>query len=170
MLLLFRFLLLIFKSGLRSKIGPLEESVVRFTVLPNDCDLNFHLNGGRFLSFMDVARVELLGRTRLLRKVLRQGWRPVMAGCVIRFRRSILPFERFSIRTRLLAWDERWFYLEHLVERDGQLCAVAHVRLALRGKQGTVAPAEVLALLAPNLVSPELPPFVAQWRDAEDAR
>jgi len=170
LLLLIRFLLTILRSPFRSKIGPLNESVVRFTVLPTDCDLNFHLNGGRFLSFMDVARVELLSRARVLRKVLRRGWRPVMAGCVIRFRRSVLPFERFNVRTRLLGWDARWFYMEQVVEKDGRLCAMAHVRLAIRGKEGTVPPAEVLALLDPNLTSPELPPFVAQWRDAEDAR
>ena len=171
MLLLVRFLLIILKSGLRSKVGPLEESAVRVTVLPHDCDLNFHLNGGRFLSFMDVARVELLARGRVLRKILRRGWRPVMAGCVVRFRRSILPFERFEIRSRVVGWDERWFYMEQTVEKDGQLCAIAHVRLAIRAKEGSVvAPVEVVNLAQPGLASPELPPFVAQWRDIEDAR
>jgi len=52
-LLIFRFLLTMMKARFRSRIGPLDESVVRFTALPHDCDLNFHLNAGRYVSFME---------------------------------------------------------------------------------------------------------------------
>lgn len=158
MLLLFRFLLVIFASRLRRRIEPLGEARVRFTVLPNDCDLNVHLNAGRFLSFMDIARVELIARLRILRPLLRRGWRPVMGGAVLRFRRSILPFERFDVRTRVLGWDEKWFHIEHIVERMGDLCAIARVRMAIRGKDGTVPPRDVLALLGvADMPSPPLP-------------
>jgi len=158
MVLLFRFLIAGFASLFRSRIGALDESVVRFTVLPNDCDLNFHLNAGRFLSFMDVARMDLLGRTGLLRKMLRKKWRPLMGGVTVRYRRSILPFERFAIRSRVLGWDEKWFYIEHVVEREGNLCAIATVRTLVRSRAGNVATRDVLALLgAENTPSPELP-------------
>lgn len=171
MLLLFRFLFAILRSFLRPRIGPLDESVVRFTVLPQDCDLNLHLNAGRFVSFMDVARVELLGRMRLLRKILQRGWRPVMGGCAVRYRRSVMPFERFDVRTRVVGWDDKWFYVEHVVEKDGNFCAIGHMRTVIRGRDGTVPPKEVLALLkVESAESPELPPFVAEWRDAEDRR
>ncbi|HYK01885.1 MAG TPA: thioesterase family protein [Thermoanaerobaculia bacterium] len=171
MLLLFRFLYVIVRSRFRSRLGPLDESVVRFTVLPHDCDLNFHLNAGRFVSFMDIARVELIGRTRLLGMLLRRGWRPVMGGCVVRYRRSILPFERFDIRTRVVGWDEKWIYVEHVVEKDGEFCAIGHMRTVIRGRNGTIAPQDVLALLKlDGLESPALPEFVQQWRTSEDQR
>lgn len=171
MLLLFRFLLTIFRSRFRSRIGPLDESVTRFTALPTDCDLNFHLNAGRFVSFMDIARVELIGRLRILRKMLKRGWRPVMGGCVVRYRRSVLPFERFEIRTRVIGWDEKWFYIEHVVEKNGTFCAIGHMRTVILGKSGTVPPRDVIALMnIGELASPPLPEFVANWRDAEDRR
>lgn len=171
MLLLFRFLLAIGRSRFRPKLAPLEESVVRFTALPNDCDLNFHLNAGRYVSFMDISRVELIGRMRLLGGVLRRGWRPVIGGAVVRYRRSVLPFERFDIRTRLVAWDEKWFYIEHVLEVRGELCAIGHMRTVFRGAKGTVAPRDVLALVKmEDMPSPALPPFLAQWRDAEGTR
>jgi acyl-CoA thioesterase FadM len=171
MLLLFRFLYVIVRSRLRSRVGPLDESVVRFTVLPHDCDLNLHLNAGRFVSFMDIARVELIGRTRLLGKLLRRGWRPVMGGCVVRYRRSILPFERFDVRTRVVGWDEKWIYVEHVVEKEGEFCAIGHMRTVIRSRTGTVAPKDVLALLKLDaLESPALPEFVQQWRASEDQR
>lgn len=170
MILIVRFLLTMLKSRFRSKIGPLDESVLRFTVLPHDCDLNFHLNAGRFISFMDVGRIELIGRMRLLGILLRRGWRPVMGGAVVRFRRSVLPFERFDVRSRVIGWDEKWIYVEHIVEKHGTFCAIGHMRTVIRSKAGNIPPADVLALLKLDIASPPLPEFVARWRDAEDAR
>ena len=160
MVLLFRFLLVTIGSLFRSRIAPLDESVVRFTVLPHDCDLNIHLNAGRYLSFMDVARMDLIGRTGLLRRMLKRGWRPIMGGCTITYRREIRPFERFRVRSRVAAWDEKWFYIEHIVEKsEDTFCAKATVRSLIRGKGGNIAPQEVLALVgAGDLQSPELAP------------
>jgi acyl-CoA thioesterase FadM len=172
MLLLFRFLISILGSSFRRRIGPFDAAVVRFTVLPNDCDLNIHLNAGRFVSFMDIARVELIARMRLLRPVLKRGWRPVVGGLVIRYRRSVLPFERFRITSRVLGWDDKWIYIEHILDRhDGSLAAIGHSRTLFRTKTGTVPPSEILALMnMPGQQSPALPDFVVQWRDAEDGR
>jgi acyl-CoA thioesterase FadM len=170
MLLLFRFLFTILKARFRSRIGPLDESVVRFTALPHDCDLNFHLNAGRTVSFMDVGRIELIARMRLLHPMLRRGWRPVGGGTVVRFRREVLPFERFDVRSRVVGWDEKWIYVEHVVEKNGLFCAIGHMRTVIRAKSGNVPPGEVLALMKENIASPPLPEFVLRWRDAEDQR
>ena len=170
MLLIFRFLLTMLKSRFRSRIGPLDESVVRFTALPHDCDLNFHLNAGRYVSFMDIARIELIGRLRFIVPMLRRGWRPVAGGAVLRFRKQVLPFERFDIRSRVVGWDEKWIYVEHIAEKDGELRAIGHMRTVIRSKQGTIPPAEVLAAMNLDIPSPPLPEFVAKWRAAEDAR
>lgn len=158
MLLLFRFLFTMIAGAFRPRIGPLDESRVTFTALPTDCDLNFHLNAGRFVSFMDVARIELIARMRLLVPLLRRGWRPVMGGCAVRFRRSVLPFERFTIRSRVIGWDDKWFYVEHIVERGGVFCARGVMRTVIRSKERTLEPREIIALTKyGDLVSPPLP-------------
>jgi len=157
MLLFFRFLRVVLASVFRSRLAPLGESVVAFRVLPHDCDLNIHLNAGRFMSFMDVARMDLIGRTGLLRRMLRRGWRPIMGGCAVTYRREIRPFERFRIRSRVVGWDEKWFYLEHVVEKGADtFCAIGTARTLVRGKSGGIAPRDVLALVgAEDLQSPE---------------
>ena len=159
MVLLFRFLATMLAGGFRSRIGPLDESVVTFTVLPTDCDLNFHLNAGRFISFMDVARVELLVRMRLLIPLLRRGWRPIMGGAMVRYRKSVLPFERFTIRSRVVGWDDKWFYIEHVVEKeDGVFCARALMRTVIRDQNGSLDPRQMLALVKMDgLASPPVP-------------
>jgi acyl-CoA thioesterase FadM len=159
------------RSAFRSEIGAFDTSTVRFTVMPWDCDLNIHLNAGRFVSFMDISRIEFMGRLRLFTRIIRRGWRPIMGGCVMRYRRSLLPFQRFDVRTRVIGWDEKWYYMEHVVERHGLLCAVGVMRLLIRGKDGNVPPNEVNTLTREGAVaSPELPEFVRRWRELEDAR
>lgn len=171
MILLFRFVLVMVLSAFRRRIDPLGESVVHFTVFPTDCDLNFHLNAGRFVSFFDISRVELLGRMRMFRKVIGRGWRPMITGVVVRYRRSLLPFERFTVRSRVIGWDEKWFYFEHVIERHGQMCAIAHARGLFRGAGTNVPPSDFLALAGiAGTPSPELPPFVHAWHDAEELR
>lgn len=158
-------------SSFRRRVGIDGEIATRFTALPHDCDLNFHLNAGRYISFMDVARADLIGRLRLLRPLLRRGWRPVMGGCVVRFRRSVLPFQRFTVRSRVVTWDEKWFYTEHIVEVNGTFCAVGHMRTVIRGKKGTIPPLDVLALLnLHDTTAPPMPEFITNWRTLEDAR
>ncbi|HVE71745.1 MAG TPA: thioesterase family protein [Thermoanaerobaculia bacterium] len=159
MLLFLRFLFTILTSGLRRRIAPLGSATVYFRALPHDCDLNFHLNAGRYVSFMDIARVELIARMGILRRVLKRGWRPLVGGAKITYRRSVMPFERFSITSRVAAWDDKWFYIEHLVHKsDGTLAATGIMRTLLRGLDGNVPPRELLALLGlPDMQSPEVP-------------
>ena len=59
---------------------------------------------------------------------------------VLRYRKSLLPFERFTVRSHIVCWDEKWLYFEHILERRGEVAAQAYVRGLLRGKSGNVKP------------------------------
>jgi acyl-CoA thioesterase FadM len=171
MLLFFRFLRVLLTARLKPRIDPLGEAVLRFRVMPNDCDLNVHMNSGRYVSFNDIGRVDLLLRMRLFRKVIKRGWRPIAGGSMIRYRRSLMPFESFRLRSRVVAWDEKWFYFEHIIERaNGELAALSHVRGLLRGPEGNVAPRELLELAGKDETSPPIPDFVRKWNEAEELR
>jgi thioesterase superfamily protein len=50
---------------------PFGEARLRFRILPHDLDLNFHVNNARYLSFMDLGRVDLMGRLGLFRFAFR---------------------------------------------------------------------------------------------------
>lgn len=172
MVLLFRLIFTLLASIFKSRITPFGTAVVHFRVWPNDLDLNNHMNSGRYVSFMDVGRIDLLARMRLLRKVMRRGWRPIAGGTMIRYRRSLLPFERFTLRSRVVTWDDKWFYFEHIMENArGELAATAIVRGLLRGKEGNVAPRDFIAISArPDLQPPPIPEAIARWNEAESLR
>ena len=168
---LLRLLKALLTSALRPRVDPFGTAAIHMRVWPNDLDLNVHVNSGRYLTFMDIGRVELLARMRLFRKVIRQGWRPINGGTMITFRRSLLLWERFTVRTRILCWDEKWFYFEHVIERrNGELAAIANARGLFRGPGGNVSPARVIELSGRHFDSPPLPQCIVLWREAENAR
>ncbi len=172
MVLLLRLIITILTSLFKPPIDPLGTALVRFRVWPNDLDLNIHMNSGRYVSFMDIGRVDLLARMRLLRKATKRGWRPIAGATMIRYRRSLLPFERFTLRSRVVSWDEKWFYFEHIMENArGELAATAFVRGLLRGDEGNITPRAFLAITSkPDLEAPPIPEAILRWNEAEALR
>jgi acyl-CoA thioesterase FadM len=168
MIVLLRGVLTALLSRLKPRITPLDESTVRLRVWPNDLDFNVHLNNGRYLSLMDLGRLDLLERTGLFRVALKRGWAPMIGAATIRFRRSLAPFERFTLRSRLISWDEKWLYIEQRFERtNGELAAIGFVRGLMRGKEGNVPTAQLFDIIGFTGPSPAMPDGVRQWIEAE---
>jgi acyl-CoA thioesterase FadM len=148
------------------RLGVLEEDCLRLRVWPNDIDLNMHLNNARYLNFMDYARTHLLARTRLLEHIVRSRWMPLVGAVWITYRRSLPLFASFDLTSRLVCWDDRWFYMEQtFTGRDGLLYAVGWVKGALRDRRGTVDPQQVIEGVAPGAVSPPMPDAMATWNE-----
>jgi acyl-CoA thioesterase FadM len=146
-------------------LGILDEEKLRMHVWPNDIDFNLHLNNARYLSIMDYGRMHLLARCRILEHIIRSRWKPLVGAVWITYRRSLPLFSAFELTSRLVCWDERWFYIEQtFTARDG-LVAVAWVKGALRDARGTVTPQEVIASVAPGAVSPPMPESIATWNE-----
>ena len=149
----------------RRPLDPLEPSILRFRVWPNDLDLNLHMNNGRFLSLMDLGRFDLTFRTGLGRAMLRNRWKPLVGGITMRYRRSLEPFDRYELHTRLLGWDAKWVFLEQRFLKRGELAAEGVVRALFRGRGGNVPTDEVLRQMGYEGPSPDLPESVRRWAD-----
>lgn len=160
MLLFFRVCRILVKNLFGRRGGILDESLLRLRVWPTDMDLNFHLNDGRYLSLAGLARVDLMLRTGLLRRAMKRGWYPVVGAVMIRYRREIRWLEKFSLRSRIIGWDDKWTYFEHRFEKNGDLAALAYARGVIRTREGPVPTRDVMALLGYNEPSPPLPPDV----------
>jgi acyl-CoA thioesterase FadM len=135
---------------------PLGETRLGFRVLPTDLDFNLHMNNARYLSLMDLGRVDLLNRLGLLRLAFRGRWLPALGAVSIRFHRPLKLLDRFELSTRILGWDEKWFYLEQRFERSGKPIATARVKGLVRGPNGSIPTVEILASVGVRLVSPDL--------------
>ncbi|KAM9308847.1 LOW QUALITY PROTEIN: protein THEM6 [Gastrophryne carolinensis] len=136
-------------------------------VLPHDLDFLLHMNNSRYLREADFARLAYFTRGGLFGALHSLGAGMVMAACTVRYRRSLRLLEAFQIRTRLLCWDERAFYLEQrfVAPRDGFVCAVLLSRQHIIGS----APDKVVQSMCKRKVeSPEFPDEVMHWIDYND--
>lgn len=160
-----RLLWLLLRLPFVRRAGLLAPSRLTLRVWPTDCDLNFHMNNGRYLTFMDLGRVHLLAQMGLLAVVLARRWMPVLSAAEINYIRPLAPFQKFTLVTRLLTWDEKYFYIEQRFESRGQLAAVGMVKGLFLHRRRRVAPAEVLRALALEVEAPAMPAMVRHWND-----
>ncbi|TVO68181.1 thioesterase family protein [Sedimenticola selenatireducens] len=144
--LLFRLIFQLITSRFRPQQSILDAAVLQMRVWPTDLDINRHLTNSRYLALMDLGRIELMLRTGMMGKVLKRRWLPVVSIATLRFRREISPFERFSLHTRLLGWDEKWFYMEQRFETARGVAAVGIVKGLFRGPKGNVPSQELVGL------------------------
>ena len=166
----FRVLRVLLLALRRPRLGPLDESRIDFRVWPTDLDINVHMNNARYMALMDLGRLDMIVRTGIGRQVTRERLQPVIANASVRFRRALGPFQRFTLRTRLLGWDDKWMYIEHRLERDGEVACRAVVRGLFLGKGGAVPPAELLRDAGHAAASPALPDWVATWQALDAAQ
>ena len=149
----------------RPPLDPLGESVLRFRVWPNDLDINLHMNNGRYLGMMDLGRLDLAFRTGLGRAITRHRWKPLVGGITMRYRRSLAPFARYELHTRMLGWDAKWCFLEQRFLQKGELIAEGVVKLLFRGPDGNIPSQALLPLTGYAGPTPELPDAVRRWAD-----
>ena len=147
------------------RLGVLDEDRLAMRVGINDIDLNLHLNNARYLNLMDYARTHLLARTLLLDRIVKKRWVPLLGAAWMTYRRSLPVFVPYTITSRILGWDERWFYIEQRFESRKGLAAVGWVKGILRDQSGNIDPQKVVHAVAPGLLSPPLPDAILAWNE-----
>src|SRR5581483_10043363 len=106
----------------RGHAGFADTTTLRGRVWPQDLDLNFHMNNGRYFSVADVGRIDWWLRTGLWARISERRWHPVAGDSTARFSRSLQPLQRYELNTRLLGWDCKWLFSEHRFISGGAVC------------------------------------------------
>ena len=153
---------------------PLEFSEVHVShhrCWPWDIDMWMELNNGRMLTLFDLGRIPLAQRAGLVDALRAKRWGLTMAGVSVRYRRRIRTFEAFTMKSRAVCWDEKFFYLEQcMVKRDGEVANHALYRAAVTDKSGIVAPPRVVEAMGRDERSAPMPDWVANWIEADATR
>lgn len=150
-----RLLWVLLRSLWCARLRVLDESVVPFTVLPNDVDVS-KLTDDRYVAIADLGRMDLALRNGFGPILLRHRLAPMATVVAIRFRHPLRLFQRYRLRTKVLWWDDKTFYIRQVFERAGRTQATAYVCATFLGQHGPVAPATLLA----HIGQPAQPPPV----------
>ena len=138
---------------------------LRGIVLPSDLDINMHMNNSRYLRECDFGRVHIWfvsGFYQAMRKL--KGY-VVVSAINVRYRRSLVLFQRYEVQTKFLCWEGDAMYLEQrIVTRDGFIAAIAYVKGVVRGTKME----DIFAELFKDKVvtSPPPPPEIVAWQES----
>lgn len=137
---------------------------------PVDLDLWRELNNGRTLTLYDLGRIQLARRVGLVAALRRRGWGMTMAGVTARYRRRVVMFDRFEMRSKVLGHDGRFFYLQQSMWRGEEAVSSVLYRVAVVGNNGIVSTTEVAAEMGHPEWEPQMPDWVQDWIAAENQR
>lgn len=163
---------LIFVGRRGSKLAFGDFSRSRFRVWPTDLDVLQHMNNGKYLSIMDVARFDLLQRNGVWGLFQRENWYPVVVGQTISYRKSLNPWQKFWIESKIIGFDEQAVYMEQRFVRPDEnkrpeIYACAHVRARILRRGGGVVPiAEIIEKSGANPEEFQLPEDIIAWGQA----
>ncbi len=165
-----RLLLLRIRTRQAARIGLWDTAVTRFRVAPTDLDLLGHMNNGKYLSLMDIGRLDLMVRSGYWAAISARGWYPVVAGQTISYRRSLRLGQRFEVHTRTLGFDDRWAYMEQRFLVGDVLYADAVVRARfLRRSGGSVSHEELEEAAGGFPEARHVPEWVREWTRTSSA-
>jgi hypothetical protein len=98
---------------------------------------------------------------------MQKGWRPMLGGSMISFRRGLKPFRVYTLRFSMRCWDERWNYFSFEFEHAGQTMASGITKGAVVGRKGIVSSSETRGAMGMDTVSPAFPAPVTAWIEAD---
>ncbi|MGI9824655.1 acyl-CoA thioesterase [Agromyces sp. Marseille-Q5079] len=165
----FRTLLhVLFLSRRKSDLEHYEVARTDFITLPTDLDINRHMNNGVYFSIMDVARFDMLVRNGVWRIMREKGWYPVVASETITFRKSLQLWQRFTIESRILGFDDKAVYVEQRFVRPGadgtpEIYATGFIRGRFLRKSGGIVPVPELIEAFGTVEGDGLPEWIERW-------
>lgn len=167
--LIIRLLRVFLHSFFRPPLDFFETSVVFFKVIPTDLDLNLHMTNSRYFSLMDLGRLDLILRSKGRTLIFKKKWQAVLGASYVRFRRALNCFQKVELHSRIIGWDEKWFYIEQRIFSKGQLITVAILKAVFISSKGSVPTEKVFSELKVVLEKERLTPVIKQWLAMEDS-
>ena len=132
---------------------PIEHpsNTLSMRVLPNDIDINRHMNNGRYLTICDLSRVDMFIRTGLAKTMLNEGWMPVISEHTMQYKKPLGLFHKYDVNMEITGWDEKFFNMTHTFIVGDRIVAQGVSRGCVISKKGVIPPAEVMQRIKSRL-------------------
>lgn len=142
-----------------------DKSIIKMRVLPNDLDLNMHMNNGRYPTIMDIGRTEYTIRLGLHKVIMKEKLGAVAGGVNITFLKPLNLFASYELHTKVISWDNMWFYIEQQFVKNEVIMAHAIAKVTFMKGRKKVSPDYVLSKLNTDiekLEKPDMPNYLQE--------
>ncbi len=165
-----RFITTSIKAYLSEKITIDGVSETAFRVRPWDIDMFLEVNNGRILTLYDLGRFDFSIRVGLATLLKDNRWGLVVAGSTVRYRRRIRMFEKVTINTQVVGYEDRWIYIvQSMWVKDTPASSIL-LRTGITSKGKVLPASEVVDALGVEHWNPALHPWVTDWIHSEENR
>ncbi len=121
------------------------ENSIKLRVLPNDLDINLHMNNGRYLTICDLTRVDMFIRTGLINTMMKKKWIPVISEHTMKYKKPLSLFEKYTVSMEIIGWDEKYFHMTHtFIVGDRVVAEGTSSGAILSKKDGVISPDQVI--------------------------
>ena len=144
--LIFRMIGLLISSFFKPRL-PIKNSKNELTlrVLPNDIDINFHMNNGRYLTICDLTRIDMFIRTGLAKTMLKEKWIPVISEHTMKYKKGLSLFQKYTVKMEITDWDEKAFKMIHtFIVGDRVVAEGTSQGVIVSKKIGVIPPVDVM--------------------------
>jgi len=129
-----------------------------------DLDDTWRMSNASYLKFMTRGRLEHTIASGLLKQMLAQQCRIIVANSEITYIKSFALHQEFYLRTRLLGWDEKYFYYDQRFDTEDTLHTHALLRCVPKHESTLLTPRVFLEMAGFNRLSPALPEYIDSWK------
>ncbi len=147
MSLIFRMIYVLLASFFKPRL-PVKHptSDLSFRVLPNDIDINLHMNNGRYLTICDLSRVDVFIRSGLAKCMIKEKWMPVITEHTMSYKKPLGVFHKYHVKMEIVSWDEKSFHMNHtfISAKSGRVLAEGTSKGSIVSKQGVLQPELVM--------------------------
>ena len=120
------------------------EDTINLMVLPQDIDPFMELNNGRYVTLLDLGRFGYSINVNINKLLKQNKWSLTITGTYNNYRHRLRLFQRFQLKTKLLGYDEKWFYFFQKAVKNDKTYMASVVRFSFTSKDGIVFPKEVV--------------------------
>ena len=92
----------------------------------------------------------------------KQKWSLTITGTYNEYRYRLRLFQRFKLKTKIIGYDENWFYFFQKIERNEKTHMASVVKYAFTSKNGIVKPKEVVEAMGEPYDPTQLPSWVTE--------
>ena len=166
---LLRLIRVVVKSQFQEKLSFDNDDTdkINLIVLPQDIDPFMELNNGRYVTLLDLGRYSLGARVNMGSFLKRNKWSLTIVGTYNEYRHRLRLFQRFILQTKILGYDEKWFYFFQKVERNGKTHMASLVKFAYTSKKGLVLPKEVVSAMGIKYEPNSLPSWIKELTEQQ---
>ena len=151
----FRFFLRLLRWFFQPKLDFTREYRGTYRVWPTEAEISV-VENARYGYLLVLERFRLAFSTDLWKICWKYGWTSVMGAQIYKVKRPLRRWQKFTIITKPVTWDEKWLYFEQRIESGGKLICSGVISVIVLAKDRKIPTREVLEHLG---VSSQSPPF-----------